>query len=273
MSTETATAKPAAQPLTNGDSGPFRTRGWLHLANIPLRDYRFWIVQILIVLINLGHLILEDAEVLEGDWALDLLAISVLLIPVVYSALVFGLGGAIPTALWAFVLSLPEISSHPWTIRIGILVEFGIVSAIGIIVGIRVDREAAATRAADQANVRLSRLNATAAAVAASLDWERVLRGTPRATLDSRKRQVAWIRTLPRTHTSGHTIIDASRVEPPLRLDPVQEELTLAACLTGLEKRDDPDGNGRAHRRGRPELRGANDRGHRHYAAGRSHPP
>ncbi len=159
----------------------------MRLANIPVRDYRFWIIQLLIILIIVTHLRLEEARVLGGDWALYLLSISVLLIPVVYSALAFGLAGAIPTALWALVLSLPEISSHDWTIRIGILIQFGIVIAIGIIVGIRVDREAAATRAADQANLRLSRLNATAAAVAASLDLEHVLRGTLRATLNSRK--------------------------------------------------------------------------------------
>ena len=242
MSTDTATPTPTTGPSTRDRPGTIWSGAWLNLANIPLRDYRFWIVQLLIVLISVGHLLLEDTQVLEGDWALDLLAISVLLIPVVYSALVFGLGGAIPTAMWALVLSLPEISSHPWTIRVGILVQFGIVSAIGIIVGVRVDREAAATRAADQANVRLSRLNATAAAVAASLDLERVLRGTLRATLDSRKRQVAWIRTLPRPHTPGHTIIDASLVKSPVQLDRIQEGLTLAACLTGIEQRDNPDG-------------------------------
>ena len=196
----------------------------------------------LIVLINIGHLLLEEAQVLGGDWALDLLAISVLLIPVVYSALVFGLGGAIPTALWALVLSLPEVSSHSWPIRIGILIQFGIVSAIGVIVGIRVDREAAATRGADQANLRLSRLNATAAAVATSLDLEHVLRSTLRATLNSRKQQVVWIRTLAMPDTSGLTIIDASVGEPPGQLDRVQEGLTLAACLTGFEQRDDSEG-------------------------------
>jgi signal transduction histidine kinase len=242
MSTETATRTPTAKPSTRGQSGTFASRIWLNLANIPVRDYRFWIIQLLIVLINLGHLILEEAQVLGGDWALDLLAISVLLIPVVYSALVFGLGGAIPTAVWALVLSLPEISSHNWTTRIGILIQFGIIIAIGIIVGIRVDREAAATRAADQANLRLSRLNATAAAVAASLDLEHVLRGTLRATLNSRKQQVVWIRTLAMPHTSGLTIIDASLGEPPVELDRAQEGLTLAACLTGMQQRDGAEG-------------------------------
>jgi len=242
MSTETATTTTTSKPSTRGSSRSFRSGIWLNLANIPVRDYRFWIIQLLIFLINIAHLLLEETHVLGGEWELYLLSISALLIPVVYSALIFGLGGAIPTALWALVLSLPEISSHSWTTRIGILIQFGIVIAIGIIVGIRVDREAAATRAADQANLRLSRLNATAVAVADSLDLERVLRGTLRATLDSRKRQVAWIRTLARPHTSGLTIIDASLVEPPVQLDQVQEGLTLAACLTGFEQRDEPEG-------------------------------
>ena len=242
MLTETAAPAPATKPPEAGDAGMAGSGIRRLLASIPLRDYRFWIIQFLIVLINIGHLRLEEAQVLGGEWALYLLSISVLLIPVVYSALAFGLAGALPTAVWALVLSLPEISSHTWTIRFGILIQFGIVCAIGIIVGIRVDREAAATREADQANLRLSRLNATAAAVAASLDLERVLRGTLRATLDSRKGQIAWIRTLARPHTSGVTIIDASLAEPPQRLDDVQEALTLAACQSGTLQRDEPGG-------------------------------
>jgi signal transduction histidine kinase len=43
-------------------------------------------------------------------------------------------------------------------------------------------------------------------------------------------------------HTSGLTIIDASLIEPPRQLDRVQEGLTLAACLTGLEQRDTTGG-------------------------------
>ena len=242
MSTETATKAPDAKASTSGSSGTVRSSIWLNLANIPVRDHRFWTIQVLVVLINFGHLALEEDHVLGGEWQLYLLSISVLLIPVVYSALAFGLGGAIPTALWALVLSLPEISSHNWTTRIGILIQFGIVITIGVIVGMRVDREAMATRATEQANLRLSRLNATAAAVADSLDLEHVLRGTLRATLDSRKHQVAWIRTLARSHTPGLTIIDASLVEAPGQLDQVQEGLTLAACLTGLEQRDEPEG-------------------------------
>ena len=163
MSTETATKAPDAKASTSGSSGTVRSSIWLNLANIPVRDHRFWTIQVLVVLINFGHLALEEDHVLGGEWQLYLLSISVLLIPVVYSALAFGLGGAIPTALWALVLSLPEISSHNWTTRIGILIQFGIVITIGVIVGMRVDREAMATRATEQANLRLSRLIATAA--------------------------------------------------------------------------------------------------------------
>ncbi len=244
MPTETATTTPTAEPSTSGPSASSTFKTWLNRLNVPVRDYRFWIIQLLIVLINIGHLLLEEAQVLGGQWPLYFLSISVLLIPVVYSALIFGLRGAIPTGLWALVLSVPEISSHNWTTRIGILIQFGIVIAIGIVVGIRVDREAKATRAADQANLHLSRLNATAAAVAASLDLEGVLRGTLRATLDGRKRQVGWIRTLARPHTSGITIIDASLAEPPAQLTQAQEGLTLATCLTGLEQQANPEESG-----------------------------
>jgi signal transduction histidine kinase len=206
--------------------------------DVPLRDPRFWVIQMLVLGTDLGHLVLEDAQVLVDESDLYLLSVSVLLIPVVYAALTFGLRGAVPTTLWAFVLSLPEISMHGWTTRIGILVQFGIVLAIAVVVAVRVDREKSAARTTAQANRRLSRLNATTVALA-DLDLDRVLGATLRAKLDPRKHQVAWIHLLSEPGLPGRTVIDASGPTVPLELDPGQEALTLAACATGELQSDD----------------------------------
>lgn len=209
-------------------------------AGIPWTDFRFWIIQFLVLGIDITHLILEDVQLLVGESELYLLSISVFLVPVVYAGLTFGLRGALPTAVWALVLSLPEISLHSWTTRTGILIQFAIVIAIGMIVAVRGDREKSATRALEHANQRLSRLNATASAVANSLDLNRVIHGTLRASLS--RGQIGWIRILNGADIPTVTVIEVSDGHPQAALDPTQEDLTAAACLTGHDQFDDPTG-------------------------------
>ncbi len=214
---------------------------WVRRLRIPVRDPRFWVIQMLVLVIDIGHLLLEHTQVLLGESELYLLSVSVFLIPVVYAALAFGLRGAVPTALWALVLSLPEISMHGWTTRIGIVTQFSIVLAIAIIVALRVDKEHEAARASEQANRRLSRLNATASAVASSLELDHVLRATLRAQLDPNRVQVAWVLLLPDGEAPGETYIEASQMDQPRSLDASQRALTEAACITGLEQRSPAD--------------------------------
>lgn len=121
----------------------------------PLRDFRFWVIQLLVLTIELGHLFLEAKFLLVSESELYLLSISVYLIPVVYAALSFGRRGAISTALWAVLLSTPEIVGHDSTIRLGILIQFAIIGVIATIVANRVDRENAAAMAAKESNLRL----------------------------------------------------------------------------------------------------------------------
>ncbi len=219
-----------------------RSRGLLRGPDIPVRDPRFWIIQLLVFATFGSHLLLESVQLLKDESELYLLSASVFLIPVVYAGLVFGLRGAFPTAIWALLLSIPEISYHRWATKVGILIQFVIITAIGAIVAMRVDRERAAARTTDQANERLSRLNATASAVAESLDLNHVLSGTLRASLNPDKSQVVWIRTLRGPGMPGLTLIQSSKGDPPAQLDQIQEHLTEAACLTGRDQRDDPAG-------------------------------
>lgn len=205
---------------------------------IPVRDPRFWIIQTLVLAIGISHVLLEHMRILVDGSEIYLLSISIYLVPAVFAGLSFGVRGALPTTIWALVLSLPEISRHTSDTQFGILIQFGIILVIANIVGVRVGRERAAAAAAARANTRLSRLNATASAVTHSLDLSNVLHDTLRAKIDRATRQVAWIRLLPGPNFAGVTAIDANQVEVPAGLTQLQDGLTLAACLTGQEQRD-----------------------------------
>ena len=207
---------------------------------IPIRDPRFWIIQMLVLFIGITHVLLEHLRILEDGSEIYLLSISIYLVPAVFAGLSFGVRGAFPTTIWALVLSVPEISRHTSDTQLGIVIQFGIILVIANIVGVRVGRERAAAEAAERANRRLSRLNATASAVTHSLDLGNVLQDTLRAKLDRTTRQVAWIRLLPDLNSPGSpgvTSIHANQVEVPFELTQVQDSLTLAACFTGLEQR------------------------------------
>lgn len=229
-----------APELEHHDIGGLRE--WVRRLGVPVGDRRFWIIQVLVLAIDTGHTLLERAELLVGDSELYLLSVSVFLIPVVYAGFSFGLRGAVPTVIWALILSVPEISQHDWTTRVGIFTQFAIVMAIAVIVAQRVDREKAAARASEDANRQLSRLNAIASAVAGSLDLDHVVRGTLRAELDPQRQQVVWVRLTSTADFAERTDIDASRVEVPTALDATQERLTAAACLSGQVESDDSTG-------------------------------
>lgn len=216
-----------------------RVGTWVRRLGVPIDDRRFWIIQALLVAIDTSHTLLEHAGLLVSDSELYLLSVSVFLIPIVYAGFNFGLRGAVPTVVWALVLSIPEISEHDRITKLGIFTQFAIVMAIAVIVAVRVDREKAAAQASEDANRQLSRLNATASAVAGSLDLDHVVRRTLRAELDPKKEQVVWIRLNRTADFAERTDIDASGVAVPVELDDTQEELTAAVCRGGQLQSDD----------------------------------
>ncbi len=217
-----------------------RAEGWVRGLGVPIADPRFWFIQALVLAIDVAHSLLERMNILVEGSELYLLSISVFLIPVVYAGLTFGLRGGVPTVLWALVLSIPEISRHDLITRLGILAQFGIVLAIAVIVALRVEREKAAAQATEHVNRQLSRLNATAAALAGSLNLDHILQCTLSAELDPRRQQVGWIRLTGDAGFPDRTDIDASVGEVPTALDATQARLTAEACRRGGLQSDDP---------------------------------
>lgn len=136
-------------------SGRFRA----HLP--PVADRRFWAVQGLVLLVAGIHGGVEAVGLLEGlptvhHYSLSFAPVALFFVPVVYAALNFGLAGSLATALWCTVLTIPNaILFHPGLDRVAELIQIGIVNAIAVFVGQRVDRELSARRRAEAATAAL----------------------------------------------------------------------------------------------------------------------
>ncbi|MBI4218957.1 MAG: PAS domain-containing sensor histidine kinase [Chloroflexi bacterium] len=120
-------------------------------------DWRFWAIQGLVIVIATTHTTLEVFRSL-GHTALvgsspsvpflSFVPVSLFIIPVVWAALGFGLPGALATAAWCTLLTVPNFVMHPGAERARELWQMGLVDLVAIFVGQRVDREFAARRRA-----------------------------------------------------------------------------------------------------------------------------
>jgi signal transduction histidine kinase len=107
----------------------------------PVRRVEFWIVQALVIGIAGAHTLLEAAPIADLH-GLEVVPVSLNLLPVAYAALVFGLRGAVPTALWTTALTLPNVFLwHDGAHQAAEVWQLGLVVVVGLLVGHRVDRE------------------------------------------------------------------------------------------------------------------------------------
>jgi signal transduction histidine kinase len=83
-------------------------------------------------------------------------------IPVLYAALNFGVEGALPTALWCVVLTVPNVFLfHHGAEGFGVAVQLTLLVILGVVVARRVDKERRAKLAAEDANRRLADIQAS----------------------------------------------------------------------------------------------------------------
>jgi len=76
---------------------------------------------------------------------LGLLPVSTYFIPVVYAALNFGVEGAVPTALWSALLTVPNlILWHTGSQRPAVVLQLVILVSMAFVIARRVDFETAA---------------------------------------------------------------------------------------------------------------------------------
>ncbi|NMM24348.1 MAG: PAS domain-containing protein [Phycicoccus sp.] len=125
---------------------------WLGL---PLRSRKFWIVQAGVLLVAFLDEIVQHLLRPPPVFVLPPSTIAgLLLVPVVYAALNFGVRGSVSTSLWATVLMF-----HDWVIPGGVSpsvewAEIGglvIINGVAFVVGQRVEREAHARLRAEEA--------------------------------------------------------------------------------------------------------------------------
>ncbi len=134
-----------------------RVRSFVGRFRGRLRDPRFWVIQVLVIGISFGHTLLEASGSFGDLPDLALVPASAYFIPIVYAALNFGVEGAVPTAIWASLLSVPQlILWHGGTERLGVAMQLLLLIAIGYVVARRVDAEKTAKERAEAASASLS---------------------------------------------------------------------------------------------------------------------
>jgi signal transduction histidine kinase len=108
----------------------------------PLREPAFWAVQVMVLLLAGLHLLVDLRASLENGSFPTGVPVGLLLVPVGYAALRYGLSGSAATASWATLLWLPDLAlpsgrGHPGDD----LVELALVLGMAVFAGIYVERE------------------------------------------------------------------------------------------------------------------------------------
>src|SRR5450631_787112 len=122
---------------------------------LPVRSGRFWVVQVGVLLVAfLDEIVLDLLRFLPPFDIPRSTVTALLLIPVIYAALNFGVRGAVGTALWATALMCPDwlfigglTPANAW-VEIG---NLAILNGVAIIVGQRVESEGQARLRAEGA--------------------------------------------------------------------------------------------------------------------------
>jgi signal transduction histidine kinase len=116
----------------------------------PLRDTRFWALQVAVVTLAGIHFYLDSSGILESTTFPTGSPVGLLLLPVLYSALRYGLAGSAATAIWATLLWFPDLllpNGHP----ANDLVDLAVVDAVAIFVGEHIERTRIQQRRAEAA--------------------------------------------------------------------------------------------------------------------------
>ncbi len=107
----------------------------------PIRERAFWAVQAMVVIWALVHIVFDLNGSLESSVVPGGAPIDLLLVPIGYAALRYGLSGSAATTSWAILLWLPDLllsddKGHPYQD----LVQLAIVAAVALFVGLEIER-------------------------------------------------------------------------------------------------------------------------------------
>jgi signal transduction histidine kinase len=107
----------------------------------PVREARFWVLQAVVVAIAALHLVIDVISA-EPNAVPAGIPVALLLAPISYAALRYGLAGSVATAVWATVLWLPDLLLPRDRGHVGNdVIELALVIAVAVFVGYHIDAE------------------------------------------------------------------------------------------------------------------------------------
>lgn len=113
-------------------------------------------IQGLVIFIAGVHGLIETGTIFPALHGLYAMPIGLFLVPVVYAALTFGFAGALATALWATVLSIPNVVFwHEGLEKLEEVFQIVVVNVVAFLVGQQVNREKGARQEAEAAATAL----------------------------------------------------------------------------------------------------------------------
>ncbi len=111
-------------------------------AHPPLRDRRFWALQAMVVIIAGIHLASDIFISSIGPSFPVGLPVALLIVPVLYAALRYGLTGSAATGVWATLLWLPDLLLPNDQGHVGSdLVNLALVDLVAVFVGLHIESE------------------------------------------------------------------------------------------------------------------------------------
>lgn len=151
-------------------------------AHPPLRELRFWAVQALVATIAGLHLFVDLRTSTQAGPFPSGIPVALLIIPVGYAALRYGVSGSVSTGLLAVLLWLPDLALPPNEGHSGgDLVDLSLILVVALVFGDRIDAER-------QARARVERATAEALAVEARYRALFETNGAPILVADSQGR-------------------------------------------------------------------------------------
>lgn len=126
-----------------------KAKTWLIPYRPRVKDRNFWIIQCLITAIVALHILIELDVILPGLQSSDFVPSTLFLLPLAYAALTYGLAGSVGTAVWATIMTMPNlVILHHGLPLMGEILQLLTVNAAAVFLGYWVERERTASKRA-----------------------------------------------------------------------------------------------------------------------------
>ncbi len=133
-------------------------RGALHP---PFGEFRFWTIQAMVVVIAGAHLLLDAHGANDTKDVPGFISVTLLMIPVGYAALRYGLAGSGATAAWATILWVPDLAMRPFAAHdLGDAANLVLVDLVAFFFGQRIEAERLASHRFEEATAERLRVEA-----------------------------------------------------------------------------------------------------------------